>query len=106
MATNRKILVSVGERDVGRLKAMVGKRLMRAVTYSDGLVCLEFEGGLHLVVGGAHAGETQAGSRLPSNPEVGPKELNNPKLSAPQMRRKLGSFKLDSKLKSTKSDAR
>ncbi len=56
MIEDLKITVSIVERDIERAKAMVGKRLMRAIIQNDKLVSLEFEPGPHLVAGTALEG--------------------------------------------------
>jgi hypothetical protein len=82
------------KREIERVKAMVGKHLTRASVDSEGLVSLEYEGGLHLVVTAVRAGRNPSSQPLAesSNCEAGAEKLNGRKRSAPHARRKSGSF--------------
>jgi hypothetical protein len=52
------------KREIERVKAMVGKHLTRASVDSEGLVSLEYEGGLHLVVAAVRAGRNPSSQPL------------------------------------------
>jgi hypothetical protein len=68
MIDDLEITVSIVEIDIERVKAMVGKRLIRASVQNDYLVSLEFEGGPDLVAGTALEGANPNKQQVPVEP--------------------------------------